>query len=83
MISHRDLDPLPPDELGRRRWNTTPALLAQHPELEAYRVHPVALERVWAGDDPAAPAYTVALRFDDAAQEAAALAAFVVAEGDA
>jgi hypothetical protein len=76
MIRHPDLDALGPDELGRPRWNTTTAMLAAHPELTAYRVTPHPLERVWAGDDAANPTITVALRFTDAAQESAALAAF-------
>lgn len=35
------------------------------PELEAYRVDPSPLRRVWAGDDPENPQWTVPLRFAD------------------
>jgi hypothetical protein len=77
---HPALDPLPPDELGRPRWNATPELLAEHPELEAFRVEPSPWERTWSGDSSAEPTFTVALRFDTPAAEAAALAAFVVAD---
>lgn len=34
------------------------------PELEAFRVFPSQLRRVFAGDDPADPKWTVALRFE-------------------
>lgn len=39
--------------------------MAAHPELEPFRVAPAALQNVWAGDDPQAPAWTVPLRFPD------------------
>ncbi len=45
--------------------NTTPAGLAARPELSVYVVTPNHLRRVWAGDDPEAPEWTVALRFPD------------------
>jgi len=35
------------------------------PELEAFRVFPSQLRRVFAGDDPADPKWTVALKFAD------------------
>jgi hypothetical protein len=38
------------------------------PELEAFRVFPSHLRRVFAGDDPADPRGTVALRFADEAE---------------
>ena len=47
--------------------NTTVADLAEHPELEQFVVQPSALRRVWAGDDPENPQWTVALKFDDEA----------------
>jgi len=37
------------------------------PEMEPYRVIPSAMQNVWAGDDPEAPEWTVALRFPDQA----------------
>jgi hypothetical protein len=83
MIKNSNLDRLDPDPLGRPRWNTNPTFLAEHPELQPFVVHPAVYERTWQGDDEDAPAYTVALRFDTPEAEAAALAAFVVAEGDA
>lgn len=44
--------------------NVIPDVLESHPDLTA-RVHqPATLRRVWAGDDPAAPVLTVALRFN-------------------
>ena len=48
--------------------NTTVADLAEHPELEQFVVQPSALRRVWAGDDPENPQWTVPLRFADAAE---------------
>lgn len=44
-------------------YNVTEALMAERPELEAYRVTPSPLQRVWAGDPPEAPQVTVPLRF--------------------
>jgi len=38
------------------------------PELEAFRVFPSAMRRVFAGDDPADPKWTVALKFEDEAE---------------
>jgi len=48
--------------------NTTVADLAEHPELEAFVVVPTTLRRVWAGDDPEDPTWTVALKFADEAE---------------
>lgn len=48
--------------------NTTPEVMNQKPELEAFRVEPHPLLRVWAGDDPVNPVYTVPLRFTDEAE---------------
>jgi len=45
--------------------NVTPDEIEAHPDLAAYVVTPTRLRRVWAGDDPEAPAWTVALRFPD------------------
>lgn len=50
--------------------NTTPQVLAARPELEPFVITPATLRRVWAGDDPANPARTVALRFADEAEAA-------------
>jgi hypothetical protein len=38
------------------------------PELEAFRVFPSQLRRVFAGDDPEKPAWTVALKFEEEAE---------------
>lgn len=43
--------------------NVTPDVLETHPELQSRVVTPETMLRVWAGDDPASPASTVALRF--------------------
>lgn len=48
-------------------YNTTPSDLAAHPALQPYVVAPSLLQRIWAGDDPAAPTMTVALVFPDQA----------------
>lgn len=45
--------------------NVTPDLMMERPELEAFRVEPSPLRRVWAGDDPVNPVVTVPLRFAD------------------
>jgi hypothetical protein len=76
MIQNCQLDSLAPDDLGRIRWNATPELLDEYPALAAYQVNPSPLERVWAGDDPADPTLTVALRFDTAEEAGTALAPF-------
>lgn len=55
--------------------NVTTQGLAARPELAPWRVAPATLRRVWAGDDPAAPATTVALRFADEAEALATLGA--------
>lgn len=53
------------------RVNVTVAGLAAGPGLAVHAVQPVRLDRVWAGDDPAAPSQTVALWFEsEAAAEA-------------
>lgn len=54
--------------------NVTPDELVARPELEVWMMTPAVFRRVWAGDDPASPAVTVALRFEDAAEALAALA---------
>ena len=63
----------PPDQDGIRpvtgyvpgyHVNTTVADLAEHPELEPFVVVPSTLRRVWAGDDPENPQWTVALKFE-------------------
>ena len=46
--------------------NVTPDEMT--PELEAYRVEPSPLRRVWAGDSRWNPTITVALRFADEAE---------------
>jgi hypothetical protein len=53
--------------------NVTPGFLADHPEVEPYRVTPSALRQVWAGDCPFSPVETVALRFADEAEARAVL----------
>lgn len=57
-------------------YNVTEALMAEHPELEAYRVSPPVLQRVWAGDKPEDAAWTVPLRFDTESEAREALAAW-------
>lgn len=47
------------------RVNTTHAVMASRPDLEHFVINPPVLGRVWAGDDPANPTMTVALRFAD------------------
>lgn len=53
--------------------NVTPDELAARPELEAWMTTPAVFRRVWAGDDPACPAVTVALRFEDEAEATSAM----------
>jgi hypothetical protein len=48
--------------------NTTPEGLAARPDFAPYVVTPSRLRRVWAGDDPVAPTFTVALRFASEAE---------------
>lgn len=70
---HQPGDPVPDAApLWGFHVNVTPDLLEARPELVARVIHPVNLRRVWAGDDPAAPSLTVALRFngENAAREA-------------
>jgi hypothetical protein len=55
------------------RLNTTAAELSARPDLEAWRVTPSHLARVWAGDDPENPTITVALLFADEAEAVAVL----------
>jgi len=55
--------------------NVTDNLLLLHPSLEEYRIMPDTLNRVFSGDDPAAPEITIALRFTDE-EEAKAVLAF-------
>ena len=54
-------------------YNVTEAVIAEHPELNFFRVTPTPFQRVWAGDDPEAVTWTVALRFVDADQAASYL----------
>lgn len=54
--------------------NITAEGLAARPDLLPFRVTPSRMRRVWAGDDPLAPAITVALRFEDEASAAMLLA---------
>lgn len=44
--------------------NITPDVLEANPHLSAKVIVPATLRRVWAGDDPASPTMTVALRFN-------------------
>jgi hypothetical protein len=53
--------------------NVTRRVMIQRPALEAWRVEPETLRRVWAGDDPDDPTVTVALKFDSEAEGRAAL----------
>jgi len=62
----------PPDAEGVRPvtgyepgYHVNIALQDLTPELEAFRVFPSQLRRVFAGDDPADPKWTVALKFAD------------------
>ena len=43
-------------------------VMMKHPELEPFVVIPTSLLRVWAGDDPENPQWTVALKFADEAE---------------
>jgi len=70
----------PPVALEGWHVNTTPAHLAEHPELAPFVVTPSMLRRVWAGDDAENPTQTVALRFADEA-EVLALGIGAPAEG--
>jgi len=74
----------PPAEDGaapvrRYGWhvNVTPDVLVRNPDLAARVISPETLRQVWAGDDPAAPVETIALRFAGEAQGLEALAALV------
>lgn len=62
------------------RVNVTPAAVVAAPALAAFVVQPVRLARVWAGDDPAAPAQTVALWFENQAAADAVLAPYAPGE---
>ena len=55
--------------------NVTRGLLAVRPDLEPFVVTPSVMRRVWAGDDPANPTQTVALRFADEVEALANLPA--------
>ena len=55
--------------------NTTPETMEARLDLVPFIVSPSPFRRVWAGDDPASPAVTVALRFADEAEARAALMA--------
>lgn len=59
--------------------NATPEVLAARPDLEPYVVAPSFMRRVWAGDDPANPVLTVALRFASAEEGLAILADWIPA----
>lgn len=76
--------PFPSPE-RREGWhvNITATVLAQRPDLQAWRVQPQpeTLMRVWAGDDPAAPGLTVALRFADEGEARTALGSLWPEEG--
>lgn len=80
MISDPGIDPFPVsipnawDEAGevtgfdpRIHYNVTAEFLAEHASLATFRIEPATLQRVFAGDDPTAAQWTVALRFDDEA----------------
>ncbi len=55
-----------PTAWADNRWNATQRFFnANSAALTPYRVAPGALSRVWAGDDPANPQWTVALAFPD------------------
>lgn len=60
-----------PPALAGWHVNITAEGLAARPDLATYVVEPSLLRRVWAGDDPAAPVVTVALRFADEAEASA------------
>ena len=53
--------------------NTTAADLTEHPELAPFVVVPSTMRRVWAGDSPDDPQWTVALKFADEAEARAVL----------
>lgn len=73
------LDDGPSEAVALPGWhvNVTPAVLAARPDLEASVVTPDLMRRVWAGDNPAAPTQTVALRFDDQAAAETALSGLI------
>lgn len=68
--------PLEPEGDPVRLWgfhvNVTPQVIADHPHLSSAVRLPTKFRRTWAGDDPATPGMTVALRFngETAAREA-------------
>lgn len=67
MIQHPELDG--PFNVGAQanRWNSTLRFFtANTAALTSYRATPSPLSRVWAGDNPLAPAWTIALAFPDA-----------------
>lgn len=86
MLTHPGIDPHPVPIFvaegvldPRVRYNVTADFLADHPSLAIYQVNPPRLARVFAGDDPAEPAWTVGLRFEDQAEMlASALGAYWV-----
>lgn len=58
-------------------WPQTPdEFVAERPDLAPYRREPPLLSRIFAGDDPAAPTMTLALRFTDEAEARGVLASY-------
>lgn len=68
-----DLDIIGPIEGDGWHVNITRRGLRDRPDLAPFVVEPETLSRVWAGDDPADPGVTVALRFASEAEAAATL----------
>jgi len=71
VLYRAPVDPTDPSEIlvPYPGWhvNITAEGLATRPDLEPYVATPSRMRRVWAGDDPEAPEWTVALRFPDQA----------------
>lgn len=70
--------PAQPGGQWKRLWGfhviATHDLIAARPHLQTSVYHPTAMHRVWSGDNPDAPAQTVALRFSGEAAAREALA---------
>lgn len=62
-------------------WHVNITTADMTPELEPFVVEPSPLRRVWAGDDPVKPKWTVALRFKDEAEAAKVLQTYMTAVG--
>ena len=66
-------DPKVPVRLWGFHVNVTPEMVAANPSLSSAVMPVTTLRRVWSGDDPANPQFTVPLRFNGEAAARAAL----------